>query len=78
MKFLILGAGELGYALTYDLIRSPKTEMVVVADRDKDKVQKLKDTLADEKIAKFIGQESRYEFFAKFQQLNKQVMSLGD
>lgn len=50
VRFLILGAGELGYSITHDLIRSPRTEMVVVADKDASKVQKLKESMADEKI----------------------------
>ncbi len=75
VKFLILGAGELGYALTYDLIRSPKTEMVVVADRDKDKVQKLKDTLADEKIVPVELDCSNAEYVAEL--MNSATVSIS-
>ena len=50
VKFLVLGAGKMGYAVTYDLIRSPKVEKVVIADKDVKKVQVLKETIPDEKI----------------------------
>lgn len=50
MKFLVLGAGRMGYAVVYDLIRSPRVEQVIVADSDVKKVQNVVDRLADNKI----------------------------
>ncbi len=50
MKFLVLGAGRMGYAAVFDLIRSPKVEQVIVADFDIKRVESLLDMLADPKI----------------------------
>ena len=50
MKFLVLGAGDMGYAMVYDLIRSPKVESVVVADKNVEQVKVLKERLQDDKI----------------------------
>lgn len=50
MKFLVLGAGRVGYAVVFDLIRSPKIDKVIVADRNVSRLQLIKDQLADEKI----------------------------
>lgn len=50
MKFLVLGAGRMGYAAVYDLIRSPKVEKVVVADRDAKCVKNAVERLNDPKI----------------------------
>ncbi|MBX9951693.1 MAG: saccharopine dehydrogenase NADP-binding domain-containing protein, partial [Candidatus Obscuribacterales bacterium] len=50
MKFLVLGAGRMGYAAVYDLIRSPKVEKVVVADRDAKCVKGAVERLNDPKI----------------------------
>ncbi|MCC7528768.1 MAG: saccharopine dehydrogenase NADP-binding domain-containing protein [Candidatus Melainabacteria bacterium] len=50
MKFLVLGAGRMGYAAVYDLIRSPKVEKVVVADKDAKCVGNAVERLNDPKI----------------------------
>jgi lysine 6-dehydrogenase len=50
VKFLVLGAGRMGYAAVYDLIRSPKVEKVVVADRDAKCVKNAVERLNDPKI----------------------------
>ncbi len=50
MKFLVLGAGRMGYAAVYDLIRSPKVEKVVVADKDAKCVKNAVERLNDPKI----------------------------
>ncbi|HIA52498.1 MAG TPA: saccharopine dehydrogenase [Candidatus Melainabacteria bacterium] len=50
MKFLVLGAGRMGYAAVYDLIRSPKVEKVVVADKDAKSVKGAVERLNDPKI----------------------------
>lgn len=50
MKFLVLGAGKMGYAVAYDLIRGSKVERVVVADSNTDNLRELVKRLPDEKI----------------------------
>lgn len=40
----------MGYAVVYDLIRSPKVDQVIVADNDLKRVQSIIDRLADPKI----------------------------
>ncbi|MBX9696105.1 MAG: saccharopine dehydrogenase NADP-binding domain-containing protein [Cyanobacteria bacterium] len=50
MKFLVLGAGRLGYAVTYDLIRSPKAEKVILADKDASRVEAVENMLSNSKI----------------------------
>lgn len=50
MKFLVLGAGRAGYAVAHDLIRSPRVEKVIVADRDLKRVEVVTQRLTDEKV----------------------------
>jgi lysine 6-dehydrogenase len=50
VKFLVLGAGKMGYAVAYDLIRGAKVEKVVVADSSTDNLKELVKRLPDEKI----------------------------
>lgn len=50
MKFLVLGAGRLGYATVYDLVRSAKVEKVVVADVDLPRVEKIAARFADKQV----------------------------
>jgi len=50
VKFLVLGAGRMGYAVTYDLIRSQRVDQVIVADNDLSRVQKLVERVTDAKI----------------------------
>jgi lysine 6-dehydrogenase len=50
VKFLVLGAGRLGYATVYDLVRSPKVEKVVVADVDLPRVEKIAARFADKQV----------------------------
>ncbi len=50
MKFLVLGAGRLGYALAYDLIRSPRVAQVVLVDRDPSRLRQVKAKLPDKKL----------------------------
>ncbi len=50
MKFLVLGAGQAGYAVIFDLIRSPRLDKVIVADRNVERLRLIKERLADEKI----------------------------
>ena len=50
MRFLVLGAGRIGYAVAYDLIRSPKVEKVVIADRQVSKLMHVERMLSDSKV----------------------------
>ncbi len=50
MKFLVLGAGKMGYAVAYDLIRSPKVEKVVLTDRSEAILKSTADRLKDPKL----------------------------
>jgi len=50
VKYLVLGAGKMGYAMAFDLIRSPKVDKVVIADSDENAVKRIQDKLADPKI----------------------------
>lgn len=50
MKFLVLGAGRMGFAAVYDLVRSPKVEKVVITDVDLSRVQAIAAQFADEKV----------------------------
>ncbi len=50
MKYLVLGAGKMGYAMAFDLIRSPKVDKVVIADADEKMVKRIQDKLSDPKI----------------------------
>jgi len=50
VKFLILGAGRMGYAMVYDLIRSAKVEQIIVADQNVKQLEYIKKRLPDEKV----------------------------
>lgn len=50
MKFLVLGAGKMGYAVAYDLIRSPKVEKVVLTDRSETILHSTAARLKDPKL----------------------------
>jgi lysine 6-dehydrogenase len=50
VKFLVLGAGRMGYAVAYDLIRSPRVEQVIVTDTNVENLKKITDQLGDSKV----------------------------
>jgi lysine 6-dehydrogenase len=50
VKFLVIGAGLLGYAVVYDLIRSPKVDKIMLADSDEGKVAEIMMHFADDRI----------------------------
>jgi len=50
VKFLVLGAGRMGYAVAYDLIRSPRVEQVIITDTSVENLKKITDQLGDSKI----------------------------
>ena len=41
MKVLIVGAGEQGYVLTWNLVRHPGVSEIVLADWDEDRVREV-------------------------------------
>jgi len=50
VKYLVLGAGRMGYAMVYDLIRSPRVNQVVIADKDQDRLGYVQHHLPNDKI----------------------------
>ena len=50
MKILLLGAGMMGRAIAYDLVRSPEVAEVMVADMDSSRVNSLIKWVASEKL----------------------------
>lgn len=50
MKYLVLGAGKMGYAVIYDLVRSPNVDKVYVADSDIDRINRTTDKFADDRV----------------------------
>lgn len=50
MKILVLGAGKMGYAVAFDLIRSPRIEQVIVADNCQEQLDRLTSRLVDDKL----------------------------
>lgn len=50
MIFLVLGAGRIGYAVAFDLIRSPRVEQVILADHDLARLKSVKQQLGDAKV----------------------------
>lgn len=65
MKFLVLGAGRVGYAVAYDLIRSPRVEKVIVADRDVKRVEAVQQRLTDEKVVPIELDVEKEEYVAE-------------
>ncbi|MBU6452479.1 MAG: saccharopine dehydrogenase NADP-binding domain-containing protein [Cyanobacteria bacterium REEB67] len=50
MKFLVLGAGRIGYATVFDLVRSAKVEKVIIADVDLARVEAIAAKFADQAV----------------------------
>lgn len=50
VKFLVLGAGQMGYAVVYDLIRSPQVEKVFLADQNVERLNEVMSGFADDRI----------------------------
>lgn len=50
MKFLVLGANEIGYAAVFDLIRTEGTEQVIWADSDAKKLNSYDAKIIDDKV----------------------------
>jgi len=50
VKFLVLGAGQIGYAVVYDLIRSPRVDKIALADCDADHLAFVGERLPDDRL----------------------------
>lgn len=50
MKFMVLGFGKMGYAVAYDLIRSPNVDKVVVADNNTNNLKAATTSLKDKMV----------------------------
>lgn len=50
MRYLVLGAGQMGHAVVYDLIRSPNVDNVYLADASIDKINEVLEKFADDRI----------------------------
>ena len=49
-NYCVLGAGAMGRAAAYDLIRQPDSGSVLIADKDDDRLEAAKETLNDNRI----------------------------
>jgi len=65
VKFLVLGAGKMGYAVAYDLIRSPRVETVFLADNQTETLATACERLADDKIVPVQMDATRFEEVTK-------------
>ncbi len=50
MRYLVLGAGQMGHAVVYDLIRSPNVDNVYLADINTDRINAVLEKFADDRI----------------------------
>jgi lysine 6-dehydrogenase len=50
VKFLVLGAGRIGYATVFDLVRSARVEKVIIADVDLARVEAIAAKFADQAV----------------------------
>lgn len=50
MRYLVLGAGQMGYAVVYDLIRSPNVDNVYLADAKVDRINAVMERFADDRL----------------------------
>jgi len=50
VKFVVLGAGQMGYAVAYDLIRSPRVDKLLLADKDPARIVELVEKFEDKRI----------------------------
>lgn len=64
MRFLVLGAGRMGYAVVYDLLRNKEVTQVMVVDADQKRLDHLQRKLADARIAPVKADVSDYEELA--------------
>lgn len=61
MRFLVLGAGRMGYAVAYDLLQNKLVKQVMVVDPEQSRLDALQKDLADDRIAGLKGDISDCE-----------------
>ena len=64
MRFLVLGAGRMGYAVVYDLLRNRNVKQVMVVDAEDERLEVLKATFKDERLAALRADVSECEELA--------------
>jgi len=70
MRYLVLGAGQQGRAIAFDLLRDPETELVL-ADRDPDQLEDVLSWLDDPRVeAEPIEADSREEIRAVMEDMD--------
>ena len=50
MRVLLIGAGMMGRAVAYDLVRRKEVREVLIADRDRGKAEEIADWLSDRRV----------------------------
>ncbi len=50
MKFLVIGSGQMGYGVVFDLVRSPRVEKVILTDANQEHLSAAVNRLADNRI----------------------------
>ncbi len=61
MRFLVLGAGRIGYAVVYDLLRNPDVTQVTIVDANQNRLDQLTKALQDQRLAAVRADISDYE-----------------
>src|SRR4051812_42573792 len=61
MRFLVLGAGRMGYAVVYDLLQNPDVSHVAVVDADERRLANLQKQLPDKRVAAVKADVSDHE-----------------
>lgn len=61
MRFLVLGAGRIGYAVVYDLLRNPSVTQVTIVDANQNRLDQLTKALQDQRLAAVRADISDYE-----------------
>lgn len=61
MRFLVLGAGRMGYAVVYDLLRNKDVRQITVVDNDKNRLNHVFGQLPDQRLSVVRADVSDYE-----------------
>lgn len=61
MRFLVLGAGRMGYAVVFDLLRNKDVKQVMVVDSEQSRLENLQRDLQDTRVAAVKADVSDYE-----------------
>lgn len=55
MRFLVLGAGRMGYAVVYDLVHNSNATQIMVCDSDEKQLDRLQKRLQDKRITTLVA-----------------------